>query len=546
MADTRFTMSTEPFFSSGKKLKQKRFVRNSEWYKDRKETQRRFEAGEISDVERGLSNVAGTVRAALTPVDLAMEAAASTLPEGLLSTIMEPVSAVGRKIADTGMYQQAAQLARDNPRAVDVIEDFATVGGVAPIGRIATGAANQGAMRVPTMLEGFYGFNVGGPQKAAAAARGVAKALPQTITDAFNPRAIATERATGVPLAKAKGETGAGKRGPGEESFGSALTVANISRQSGKGPAKFIEEGPIGVTDRITSLPATNTAAIKNQLFQKGVNISYDVPEVVKNRAMAHLYDPKVWGFKPNQTEMVIKRPGGVQQITNEAKVGQKKGAIPLKMLAQKQVKVGETKGKKEIKTDGFPEFLRKSKKKSLQDANSSDLLQYYASKGIKAEKGSKGDPHIYVKASHNSESKELGGVNDFIAINADSGDVFVMISDRHDMFGMDPVGGSSLVTAVPMQRSNFKGGATKFKTGDNLKSTMTEIEPEVNAAAERLEKLSGIKRQEGETPVSYNLRVIKEYREPVKAKDVGTAARRAGMLGAVGTTAALSDEEAL
>ena len=119
------------------------------------------------------------------------------------------------------------------------------------------------------------------------------------------------------------------------------------------------------------------------------------------------------------------------------------------------------------------------------------------------------------------------------------------MVSDRHDMFGMDPVGGSSLVTAVPMQRSNFKADK-KFETKDNLKSTTKEISPELEAATQKLENLSGIKRKEGETPVTYNLRVIKEYREPVKARDVATAARRAGMLGAVGTTAALSDEEAL
>ena len=521
------------------------FIKDSEWYKDRMETQRRFEAGEISDTRRGLSNVAGSVKAALTPIDLAMQGMFGALPQGLQDVLSDAATEAGEYIASTSLFQSAAELAAEYPDAAEVVGDIATIGGVLPVGRIAERAANTGAIRVPTMLEGFYGFNVGGPQKAAAAARGVAQALPQTVTDAFNPRAIATERATGVPLAKAKGETGAGKRGPGEESFGSALTVANISRQSGRGPAKFIEEGPIGVIDRITTVPATNTEAVKTQLFKKGVNIGYDVPEVVQNRAMSHLYDPKVWGFKPNKTEVVIKRPGGVQQITNEAKVGQNKGAIPLKMLAQQKVKIGETKTKKAVKTDGFPEFMRKTKKKSIQDANASDLLQYYSSKGIKATKGSKGDPHIYLSSSHNSQSKELGGVNDFIAINPDSGDVFVMVSDRHDMFGMDPVGGSSLVTAVPMQRSNFKADK-KFETKDNLKSTTKEISPELEAATQKLENLSGIKRKEGETPVTYNLRVIKEYREPVKARDLATAARRASMLGAVGTTAAVGGEEEL
>lgn len=527
-------------FRSGSSLK--KYIADTDWAKDRRETERKFQAGEITDFERGVSNVAGSVEAALTPVNYALEGMFGMLPDVVQKTISETAQDVGEAVQETSLFKAGAELARQNPRTAGFLGDVGTIAGVLPAGRILKGAANQGASRVPTMLEGFYGFNVGGPQKALAAGRGVLQALPETMTDAFNPRAIATERATGVPLAKARGEIGAGKR-KGEESFGSALTTANISRQSGKGPAKFIEEGPIGVTDRIATLPATDSASVKKQLFEKDVNISYDVPEVVQNRAMNHLYDPKVWGFKPNQTEMVIKRPGGVQQIANEARAGQKKGAIPLKMLTQAKVKVAETANKKKVETEGFPTFL-KNKNKTLEESDRKDLLEYYASKNIKVKTGSKGDPHIYLSSSHNSESKELGGVNDFIAINPDSGDVFVMVSDRHDMFGRDPVGGTSLVTAVPMQRSNYKTQGEKFNSDDNLKATMKDIKGEVDLAAEKLERQSGIKRKEKETAVDYNLRVIKEYREPVSARDVGTAARRAGMLTAVGTTAAVSGQE--
>ncbi len=528
-------------FRSGSSLK--KYIADTEWAKDRRETERKYQAGEITDVERGFSNVAGSVEALLTPVNYALEGMFGMLPEVVQETISETAQDVGEAVQETSLFQAGAELARENPRTAALLGDVGTIAGVVPAGRILKGAANQGASRVPTMLEGFYGFNVGGPQKALAAGRGVLKAFPQTVSDVFNPRAIATERVTGVPLAKAKGEIGAGKR-KGEESFGSAITTANISKQSGKGPAKFIEEGPIGVTDRIAILPATDSASVKKQLFGKDVNISYDVPEVVQNRAINHLYDPKVWGFEPSKTEMVIKRPGGVQQIANEARAGQKKGAIPLKMLTQAKVKVGEAANKRKIETEGFPTFLRKTKNKTLEESNRKDLLEYYVSKNIKVKTGSKGDPHIYLSSSHNSESKELGGVNDFIAINPDSGDVFVMVSDRHDMFGRDPVGGSSLVTAVPMQRSNYKTQGKKFNSGDNLKATMGDIKEEVDLAAEKLEKESGIKRKEKETAVDYNLRVIREYREPVSARDVGTAARRAGMLTAVGTTAALSGQE--
>ena len=63
------------------------------------------------------------------------------------------------------------------------------------------------------------------------------------------------------------------------------------------------------------------------------------------------------------------------------------------------------------------------------------------------------------------------------------------MVSDRHDMFGRDPVGGTSLVTAVPMQRSNYKTQGEKFNSGDYLKATMKDIKGEVDLAAEKLER---------------------------------------------------------
>ena len=56
------------------------------------------------------------------------------------------------------------------------------------------------------------------------------------------------------------------------------------------------------------------------------------------------------------------------------------------------------------------------------------------------------------------SESKEIGGVNDFIAIDTKKGDVFSMISDKHDIGkDIDPVGGRSLLTVQPMVSRNFK-----------------------------------------------------------------------------------------
>jgi hypothetical protein len=333
-----------------------------------------------------------------------------------------------------------------------------------------------------------------------------------------------------VPLGKGRGEIGAGVT-KGNQSMASAVTTDYISRQRGKGPAPFIAEGPIGVTNNLAEVPATDKAQVKKQLFRKGVNVNFSVPTVVANRAMNHIYD--VWGIKPDKTEFVIKNPEGVQRLSKEARVGTAKGPKALRLLTQ-----ATADGDK-----GLEQFMR-SKKKSIQDVTKEDLMAFYKDRGISVTSGGKKDPHVYIGTSHVSEAKELGGVNDFIAINPKTGDVYSVISDQHDMFGMDPVGGSSLMTVSPVQRSNFKAsGNERYSMEDNLNARTNkgvgtsksegDRRPEVMQAAKRLEQMSGIPMNKGENPISYNTRVLKEFEAPAQAQDVATVARRSGMLAA-------------
>ena len=125
------------------------------------------------------------------------------------------------------------------------------------------------------------------------------------------------------------------------------------------------------------------------------------------------------------------------------------------------------------------------------------------------------------------------------------------MISDGHDLFSVNPIGGErpALVAAVPMQKSNFKKPeGQKHTQTRNVDRGMSD--PKTKARLEegvkRLEKLSGIPREKGETPINYNFRVLREFNPKVTASDAATAARRSAMLGAVGTTAAVGGDEEL
>lgn len=58
-------------------------------------------------------------------------------------------------------------------------------------------------------------------------------------------------------------------------------------------------------------------------------------------------------------------------------------------------------------------------------------------------------DGFIYFFDTHHSSAKELGGVRTVTAFNPETGQVINLITDRHDIFGRDPVGGKGLITVT-------------------------------------------------------------------------------------------------
>ncbi len=525
------------------------------------------------------STVVGT---ALSPVGDLLSAA---MPDAAKEAIASGV----QTLAETELGQEAIQYAQERPGMMRDIGAAGNILGLIPGAAAVKGGLNTVARTMPTMLPGFYGGGMGG--KIMAAGKGSFRAAPAAIADSVNPKAIAYERETGIPYSKGKGsgEIGSGTREQ-EISYGSAQTVDSIRRQMGRGAAPFIAEGPIGVIDTIDVLPATDTKTIREQLFGRGNNIRVDVPEVIQNRAMSHMY--KVHGIdkdsKKRNAQIKIKRPAGVNRVGDEGVVGSsQKSSIVLNMLSdQEKVTIGkrtmptlsktevakrsikgslpeevvkrvrgETFSEKELRTQtpvqapSFKTWLKKNKNRALSGATEGDLTQYFASQGIKVNKGGKGDPHIYIGSSHHSQSKELGGVNDFIAINPKTGDVYTLISDGHDLFGVNPVGGGDLVAAVPMQKSNFKR-KTAYTPTRNTETGAKDpkLKAKVDASVDRLEGLSGIKINKGENPVDYHFRVIREFEAKVEPKDKAVAGRRSAVLTAgaqpfIGAPAAADEE---
>jgi hypothetical protein len=75
-------------------------------------------------------------------------------------------------------------------------------------------------------------------------------------------------------------------------------------------------------------------------------------------------------------------------------------------------------------------------------------------------------------------------------------------MSDGHDMMGMNPPGGNSLINITPV-RSFDVGTKTKIPKGEKT------FKPDMS----KIEELTGIKQNKGESPTAYQARVLKDYR---------------------------------
>lgn len=155
-------------------------------------------------------------------------------------------------------------------------------------------------------------------------------------------------------------------------------------------------------------------------------------------------------------------------------------------------------------------------------------------------------DGYVVSQQAFTSRQKELGGMNAFVVVDPNSEKMYTMISDGHDIMGINPVGGKGLITAEPIIVSSIKpkGG---YKKSD-IKSRATQAN--VNAALADTEKLTGVKPLKDESDLNYTLRALSTYKPAVTAADRRRARNARLKLGGTVATgglltgAALRDEE--
>ena len=472
------------------------------------------------------------------------------------------------------VMQKAQELQQEYPRASENVGNLFGALNIIPgmqAPRVAGQAANKVMRNVDTMVEGGPLKRLEAPlQKMGVPSEGMfsfygglpplsfageaLQAIPGTVRETFSPTARANERAKGVSQRRVDEVTGP-ESSKGELDVGSAYAGENIYRQTGRDVDETLI-ATVPMTAKNTRLADSewNEANVRREIFEP----LDEVPVEVQDRAVNHV--KAVHGAGDN-THIVVREPQ-TQGFTKEGKGSAGRGSPAIRTLTSKNTIGAYAKhlGKAvdELSTDDIAEIAKASfivnnkrllrqlekefpgvgqqkiierylKGKSRQQAggtfasNSAEkkLLDFLDNSFEEfGGKVSKDGDFIYLSQGYHSEMKDLGGVNQFIAIDTKNRDVYTLISDRHDMFGLDPVGGQGLVTIGTMEKVRLGGGYDPEVNALKKSERQARVQKREQEAVAKTEEMTGIKRRKNESATDYSKRVLRDSNFTPEARD--------------------------
>tara|TARA_R100001510_G_C7655538_1_gene214756 strand:- start:384 stop:2141 length:1758 start_codon:yes stop_codon:yes gene_type:complete len=495
----------------------------------------------------GLNMMAGLAGAALSPFT---GAARTVLPTEAIS------QAVAQRIPEGLM-----ETARKYPRQAEAVGNVAELAGLKGSGRLFGDAMNTLAENLPTRIDNFY-RSPDPASKLQAVAGPAIGAIPDAMYEMISPSAIAKKRVIGTGRGRVKEAVTDPKANVRDASIRES---AFIDAQK-KGRMTPDRDTVVGSSVEMQRYVDDAFDMADKPRARQAVKGTTDVPDVILDRAMKHLYKVHDTPTTPGGTQLVVRRQESGEKLQGEA-LGSGTATPSLVLLSSKPTidlarkafpdmddknfygmvrTVGNASDALKVREAVFKGTLPKNvlnttsgaveKARFMQDyfkaklaknpnERQQKILDYFD--GQKKLEVNEAAPGIYVySASHRSTAQDLGGVNDFVAVdtNPKTDTAYVMISDGHDLFGMDPVGGTSLINVVPME--SFKIG-TKGKASAPRTS---KVEPSVA----KIEEITGISKRPKESNQQYQQRVMVEYKgDPTRAdyKEALGNIGRTGML---------------
>tara|TARA_R110002020_G_scaffold52798_3_gene148181 strand:+ start:3754 stop:10554 length:6801 start_codon:yes stop_codon:yes gene_type:complete len=588
--------------------------------------------GQINSLEAGLREMGARIDMLFAPVGELVGTVASALtPDAIEEPIKRELAEVGENIGEWIKENGYEQYAKNINAAISIL-------GIIPTAQVLKRGVNTIAAGTKTKLDKFYnkGFDKDGKaipfesplerkiSQTTSAGIAFSRAGPEGIADALLPGMIARRRA-GAAGTKRKEIIREAETANIEDAYASAIAGRNIVDQSpNTAQGDLLKDSAIEKSYIYKTEELSNDKEIRAALFKD--NNDFDIPMVIQDRAMDHI--TSVWTaginvtvkgrkisserpMNPNNTDVDIKRLDGPQQLLGESHGTSDIAANSLRKIFAGNNRIKMAKYINQLNPDGTPKAgVRltggKPQKASLgtkrnTDVNVDNTLAGATPEQIKAwldfdGGGKQGasvsfkvdeqNPNIvYWQDSHTSKSKESGGVNDFIAMDLKTGDVYTIISDKHDMLAnLDPLGGSSRLTIAPMTKRNFKdpkkvgthkqrdyqgeaqatldmletyklelpdGGLTMptydpvtglIPTGTKTVKLLKETKADMDtlrkiANAEKIEKVGNswkvdgttVSKGELEAATHINLTTIAHFSGKASAKDYGVLARRLG-----------------
>ena len=482
--------------------------------------------GALKEAALGAGNVAtGGLQALMSPVSGPVEAALPNL--GVTEAAMNYVDGT-----------RAGQLMRENPRGTEGLFNLAEI---ASLGRLTPRALNSLADNAPTKMEGFYA-SPNPINQATAAAKAVAPNTGNIIDQLVNPYSMATRDVIG---------TGQGRRNeyvsrPNQsESASNMLASGHMDTQQKRGIERD-KETVAGSSAEAQRYIADEVDISDTDSLKRGLQLVDDAPDNVLEGAIAHVRAIHGTDNRPGNTSVVIRKPNSGEgldgealgtattsaptfsALANEALIARAKVALgdidpptfykrfltAAKHASPDNLRIAVAKGKlpkSVISAKGTVEKAgllknywgivdKKNKGKPLTE-NQQQIYDFFEG-APEVKLRDRGDGIYSFQDTLKSSAKDLGGMNAWGAVDVNNNKVYPMLSDGHDMMGMNPPGGNSLINIVPIRPFDV-GTKTKIPKGEK------KFKPDMS----KIEELTGIKQNKGESPTAYQARVLRDYR---------------------------------
>lgn len=429
---------------------------------------------------------------------------------------------------------------------------------------LAGRALNAVVENVPTYLDRFYERSPLG--QAYVFGKEALGAVPDAAKQMLSPQAAANARVKGTGARRIK------ELQEADPSTAQANVKASAYMRAQQENRSTFDKTLSDISPLNQVETRMTTTSDKPLEVKRGLTSDFDIPEDIADDMMKTVFEAQEVTGRSKPTTVVVRNPRAGSSTLGEQSVGLsgKTSSMAARVLSN-QKRVDDMKAiykTDELTKDQYKEILELSHMfntqnvpkiavhlpKDMRKMNGYELFKGYLSYKNKSQRGLAGgknqkpvfdavekakttktpkmkvsparveetkDGVLKLKTSYVSEAQELGGVGHLVVVDTKNKDLYGLVHDGHDMFGITPPGGNFLLNVAPIQKIKIgQGKGVKSKKRKTVEGKTEE------KAVKELGRRTGIERQPRESLLAYQRRAIGDYQAPVTAQDRATVSR--------------------